>query len=109
MAFIRTQEVPYKSQITKAPIQEPESLSNFGTSVRLRLLLHYMHHMKLALQEGNMEPSVMKKYVFDRMIDAILLGSSSERIQGTTNLHIIHNIKLWVCFSSFFSYNLLHC
>ena len=89
MAFIRAQEEPYKSQITKTPLQEPESLGKYGTSIRLRLLLHYMHHVKLALQEGNMEPSVMKKDAFDRMIDAILLGSSSERIQGTYLTHRI--------------------
>lgn len=83
MAFIRTQEEPYKSQITKVPIKESESILKYGSCIRLRLLLHYMHHLKLALQEGNMEPSVMKKDTFDRMIDAILLGSASERIQGT--------------------------
>ena len=99
MAFIRTQEEPYKSQITKVPIQESESLCKYGTSVRLRLLLHYMHHMKLALQEGNMEPSAMKKDTFDRLIDAILLGSASERIQGT--FLSLQSITLYIMTSTF--------
>ena len=43
----------------------------------------------------------MKKDVFDRMIDAILLGSSSERIQGTNLYLILHSVSHHVFLAMF--------
>lgn len=50
--------------------------------MRLRLLGHYLHYLKLALQEGEIKPCMFTPARIDRVIDSTLLGTSSERLQG---------------------------
>jgi hypothetical protein len=65
---------------------ERDFLLKWETSMRLRLLVHYLHHLKLALQEGEIKPSMITPSTIDRIIDSTLLGTSSERLQGTPKL-----------------------
>lgn len=62
--------------------------------MRLRLLGHYLHHLKIALQEGEIKPLMLTPSTIDRVIDSFLLGTSSERLQGTENILSLFSVKI---------------
>ena len=52
------------------------------TTIRLRLLDHYLNNLKAAIQEGDISPNAITIDSINRIIDSFLLGTSSERLQG---------------------------
>ena len=87
LAFIRAQDEPFKAEIALVIRSGSEAKNDCDvvqkqqTSLRLRMLLHYIHHIKQSVLEGDLPASAVRKDVFERVVDAVLLGSSSERVQ----------------------------
>lgn len=52
------------------------------TSMRLRLLSHYIQYLTLAVNEGDIVFSNFDTSSMNRIVDSILLGTPSERIEG---------------------------
>ena len=52
------------------------------TSMRLRLLSHYMQYLTLAVNEGDIIFSNFDHSSMNRIVDSILLGTPSERLEG---------------------------
>lgn len=63
-------------------LTDEEIQLKWQTSIRLRLLDHYLHSLKAAIQEGDVSPKMITVDAMDRIIDSILRGTSSERLQG---------------------------
>lgn len=52
------------------------------TSMRLRLLSHYMQYLTLAVNEGDIVFTDFNSSSMTRIVDSILRGTPSERIEG---------------------------
>lgn len=52
------------------------------TSMRLRLLSHYIQYLTLAVNEGDIVFSKFDPSSMNRIVDSILLGTPSERLEG---------------------------
>ena len=89
-SFINAQNETYKLELcdvvpassSENSISTKEFQIKWETSIRLRLLGHYLHYLKLALKEGEIKPCMFTPARIDRVIDSTLLGTSSERLQG---------------------------
>ena len=84
VAYIKAQEGFVEPKPTDAASSgsSPAQASASQTSIRLRLLVHYMQQLKIAIREGSIEATAVSRSAFERVVDATLLGSSSERVQG---------------------------
>lgn len=65
-----------------------KSQINYEVSLRTQLLKRYFHHLKLAIIEGDINPSEITPDSIKRLIDSTLLGTSSERLQGEYALNL---------------------
>lgn len=98
-AFIVAQNEPLKRELetvgfsiqaeTEGNLQcDVEDLQlKWQTSIRLRLLGHYLQYLKLAIQDGDVEWNMITIDSINRIIDSTLLGTSSERLQGKARIH----------------------
>ena len=94
-AFVVAQELPIRAEIeasTKIVVpaesdgvvetNDDDIQLKWQTSMRLRLLNHYIHYLKVAVQEGDIAVNMVNPDSMNRIIDSFLLGTSSERLQG---------------------------
>ena len=63
------------------PVADNQEIE-WQTSLRLRLLSHYMQYLTLAVNEGDIVFTNFSPSSMTRIVDSILLGTPSERIEG---------------------------
>ena len=64
-----------------------DSQLKWQTSIRLRLLCHYLQNLKVAIQDGDIDRKMITADTINRIIDSTLLGTSSERLQGRAQMY----------------------
>ena len=98
-AFIKAQNVPFEKELktighsdqTVTDGDLPDDVEGlqlkWQTSIRLRLLRHYLQNLKLAIQDGDIDRKNITADSINRIIDSTLLGTSSERLQGRAQIY----------------------